>query len=144
MESRNFTEELLRLLPYWHYKIDKPFKVFMKDKMSLETYYCLQVLRRKGPMTMTELTHNLNVSKQQATKLIEHLCEHDFVKRRPMEHDRRCIAIEVTKRAEDYMEERIFRDTQFIERLEQKLGTEDTRRLEQAVVTLLQILSKLD
>lgn len=144
MEQTNFTEDLLKLLPCWHYNINKPFKAFMKDKMSLETYYCLQVMRQKGPMTMTELTHRLNVSKQQATKLIDILCEHHFVKRCSLEYDRRCITIEVTKEAEKYMEENIYQDTAFVEQLEQKLGAEDTRRLGQAVGTLLEILSRLD
>ena len=143
MDNKNFTEELLRLLPYWHYKIDKPFKAFMKDKMSLETYFCLQVLLRKGPMTMTELTRHLNVSKQQATKLIEILCSHDFVRRLPTEHARRCIIIEVTERAKDYMADKIYKDTSFVDKLEQELGSEDMGRLEQAVLTLSDVLSRL-
>ena len=144
MNNKNFTEELLRLLPYWHYRIDKPFKAFMKDKMSLETYYCLQVLLRKGPMTMTELTRHLNVSKQQATKLIEILCIHDFVRRLPTEHDRRCIVIEVTERAKDYMINTIYKDTSFADKLERELGPDDMGRLEQAVLTLSDVLSRLD
>ena len=139
MNNKNFTEELLRLLPYWHYRIDKPFKAFMKDKMSLETYYCLQVLLRKGPMTMTELTRHLNVSKQQATKL-----SHDFVRRLPTEHDRRCIVIEVTERAKDYMINTIYKDTSFADKLKQELGSDDMERLEQAVLTLSDVLSRLD
>ena len=135
MNNKNFTEELLRLLPYWHYRIDKPFKAFMKDKMSLETYYCLQVLLRKGPMTMTELTRHLNVSKQQATKLIEILCSHDFVRRLPTEHDRRCIVIEVTECAKDYMINTIYKDTSFA------AGCADTvRRALQAGLTCSAVL----
>lgn len=141
MENSNFTKELLQLLPYWHYQIDKPFKIFMKDKMSLETYFCLQVLRQKGPMTMTELTRHLNVSKQQATRLIELLCIHQFVRRIPMENDRRCILIEVTCRAEEYMEEKIYQDTEFMEQLEDRLGKENVEKLKDAVETLLKILA---
>ena len=33
-------ETLLAVLPYWHYKIDRPFKQRHKNAMSLETYYC--------------------------------------------------------------------------------------------------------
>ena len=49
MNNKNFTEELLRLLPYWHYRIDKPFKAFMKDKMSLETYTVSRFFSRTVP-----------------------------------------------------------------------------------------------
>ena len=116
----------------------------MLFRSSLETYYCLQVLLRKGPMTMTELTRHLNVSKQQATKLIEILCSHDFVRRLPTEHDRRCIVIEVTERAKDYMINTIYKDTSFADKLKQELGSYDMERLEQAVLTLSDVLSRLD
>ena len=142
--SEQFVQNLLLVMPNWHAKLIKPFKDTLNREMSLETYYCLQVLLRKGPMTMTELTRHLNVSKQQATKLIEILCSHDFVRRLPTEHDRRCIVIEVTERAKDYMINTIYKDTSFADKLKQELGSDDMERLEQAVLTLSDVLSRLD
>ena len=142
--SEQFVQNLLLVMPNWHAKLIKPFKDTLNREMSLETYYCLQVLLRKGPMTMTELTRHLNVSKQQATKLIEILCSHDFVRRLPTEHDRRCIVIEVTGRAKDYMINTIYKDTSFADKLKQELGSDDMERLEQAVLTLSDVLSRLD
>ena len=148
MKSENsaeiFVRRLLQVMPDWHSRLVKPFKEKLNTEMSLETYYCLQVLLRKGPMTMTELTRHLNVSKQQATKLIEILCSHDFVRRLPTEHDRRCIVIEVTERAKDYMINTIYKDTSFADKLKQELGSDDMERLEQAVLTLSDVLSRLD
>ena len=142
--SEEFVQNLLSVLPNWHSKLVRPFKDTLNGEMSLETYYCLQVLLRKGPMTMTELTRHLNVSKQQATKLIEILCSHDFVRRLPTEHDRRCIVIEVTECAKDYMINTIYKDTSFADKLERELGPDDMGRLEQAVLTLSDVLSRLD
>ena len=142
--SEKFVRNLLLVMPDWHAKLVRPFKDSLNKEMSLETYYCLQVLLRKGPMTMTELTRHLNVSKQQATKLIEILCSHDFVRRLPTEHDRRCIVIEVTERAKDYMINTIYKDTSFADKLKQELGSDDMERLEQAVLTLSDVLSRLD
>ena len=139
-----FVYKLLQVMPDWHSRLVRPFKEKLNGEMSLETYYCLQVLLRKGPMTMTELTRHLNVSKQQATKLIEILCSHDFVRRLPTEHDRRCIVIEVTECAKDYMINTIYKDTSFADKLERELGPDDMGRLEQAVLTLSDVLSRLD
>ena len=143
MNNKNFTEELLRLLPYWHYRIDKPFKAFMKDKMSLETYYCLQTLRMRGLATMTELAHELKVPKQQVTKLVDKLCECEFVERVQHAEDRRSVCIRLTPKAVTYLDSYYTKNRAFIESLEEQLTEEDIMRLNQAVGILSDILPKL-
>lgn len=144
LSTNLFIEQLLRLLPYWHYKIDKPFKLFLKDKMSLETYYCLQTLRQKGPMTMSEICRCLKISKQQATKMIDTLYTHHFVERQPGETDRRFISIRVTQQAIDYIESEIYRNPEFVDRLGRTLSAADFAQLQQAIETLLRLLPQLD
>lgn len=140
----NFTEMILKLLPYWYYKIEKPFKMSLKDKMSLETYYCLQILQQDGSMTMTDLAARLKISKQQATKIIDTLNQHHFIERKYNERDRRYIRICVSDSAIQYIEENIYKNTDFPLQLEEKIGKEDVKRLEDAMATLLEILPKLD
>lgn len=140
----NFTEMMLKLLPYWYYKIEKPFKISLKDKMSLETYYCLQILQQDGSMTMTDLAARLKISKQQATKIIDTLNQHHFIERKYNERDRRYIRICVSDSAIQYIEENIYKNTDFPLQLEEKIGKEDVKRLEDAMATLLEILPKLD
>lgn len=144
MQEDRLIEKLIRLLPYWHYRIDKPFKLFLKDKMSLETYYCLQMLRQNGPTTMSELCQRLKISKQQATHLIETLHRHHFVERSINAEDRRFITIQVTGQALDYIEKHIYGDTAFIDQVRQRLSAEELARLEGAVDTLLELLPKLN
>ncbi|WP_294578406.1 MarR family transcriptional regulator [uncultured Anaerofustis sp.] len=139
----NFTRKLLKLLPYWHYKIDKPFKLFIKDKMSLETYYCLQILLENGPMTMSQICNKLNISKQRATTLIEKLYEHKFVERKTNERDRRYIDIFVSKTGKDYIEKNIYNNKEFINSLEKGLTKEDLIKLEGSINTLLEVLTKI-
>ena len=57
-----------------------------------------------------------------------------------------CIrdSIEVTERAKDYMINTIYKDTSFADKLKQELGSDDMERLEQAVLTLSDVLSRLD
>ncbi|WP_294465853.1 MarR family winged helix-turn-helix transcriptional regulator [uncultured Anaerofustis sp.] len=143
IKEMNFTRKLLKLLPYWHYKIDKPFKLFIKDKMSLETYYCLQILLENGPMTMSQICNKLNISKQRATTLIEKLYEHKFVERKTNERDRRYIDIFVSKTGKDYIEKNIYNNKEFINSLEKGLTKEDLIKLEGSINTLLEVLTKI-
>lgn len=143
MEKMNFTRKLLKLLPYWHYQIDKPFKLFIKDKMSLETYYCLQILLENGPMTMSQLCNKLNISKQRATTLIEKLYEHKFVERKTNEKDRRYIDIFVSQTGRNYIEDNIYNDKEFINALKQKLSKEDLIKLESSINALLEVLTNI-
>ena len=143
MNNKNFTEELLRLLPYWHYRIDKPFKAFMKDKMSLETYYCLETVKRCGAITMTNLARELKVPKQQVTKLIDKLSEYQFVERVSNERDRRSVRIQLTPKASAYLDEYYLKNRVFIQMLEEQLTEEELQRLNEAARVLNEILPKL-
>lgn len=143
METGKFVENLLTVLPYWHYKIDRPFKQSLDGGMSLETYYCLQMLRWDGPMTMSELAGRLKITKQQATRTIDRLYACDFVKRLFDENDRRFIKIEITQKALDYIEQNIYQDTEFLKTLESRIGGAEIEELGGAIETLLRILPKL-
>lgn len=147
MNFGQFIEELMIVLPYWHYKIDRPFKQSHSergDNMSLETYYCLQMLRREGAMTMTELSRSLKITKQQATRMIDRLYQYDFVRRETNEKDRRSIRIAATDVAVEYIEKNIYQEAAFLNETERRLSAEEFEELGQAVRTLLRILPKLD
>lgn len=143
MEKERLIENLLTVLPYWHCKIDRPLKQIVKNKMSLETYYCLQILHKNGTLTMSDLAQRLGITKQQATKTIEKLHEYGFVRRIYKEEDRRLIQIEVTQKALDYIEETYYHDKEIIQMLEEKFGEEDLKMFEEAIHILLKILPKL-
>lgn len=147
MDLEQLAEELMMVLPYWHYKIDRPFNTSHKengDQMSLETYYCLQMLRWDGAMTMSELAERLRITKQQATQMIDRLYKHDFVRRLYDQEDRRVIRIEITQRAVEYIKSNVTKHTQFLGGLEQKLTREELDSLSGAMETLLYLLPKLD
>lgn len=147
MNFEQFAEGLMMALPYWHYKIDRPFKVSHKengDSMSLETYYCLQMLRWDGAMTMSELAERLRITKQQATQMIDRLYQYDFVRRMYDREDRRVIRIEITERAVEYIKNNAAKHTDFLDGLEKKLTPEELDSLGGAIETLLRLLPKLD
>lgn len=144
MNTEQFVENLLTVLPYWQYKLVKPLRQALKSEMGIESYYALQTLHQHGAMSMTELSQHLKIPKQQSTKMIDNLCRQNFVCRKPDPSDRRYIYIEITKEGIDSLY-RIFRqDGMFLEKLESKIGEDDLTDLEQAIETLLRILPKLD
>lgn len=144
MKSEQIMENLLAILPYWHCKIDRPFKQSLKEKMSLEAYYCLQTLRQDGPMAMTELAARLRMTKQQATKLVEKLHGPGMVRRVYGEEDRRFITIEITELANHYIEQDYYKNSVFLQQLEEKIGPEELEEFGVAITALLKILPKVD
>lgn len=144
MQSERFIENLFAVLPYWHYKIVKPFGALLKAQMGMEAYYCLQTLRQCGSMTMTELAGRLKITKQQATKTVEKLYEKNFVSRIYGERDRRFIHIKITEEGRRYLEGIFRQDENLVERLEEKIGKEDVKALGEAMETLLRVLPKVD
>lgn len=141
--SAEFVQNLLLVLPNWHSKLVRPFKDLLNREMSLETYYCLETLKLHGTITMTEMSQRLKVPKQQVTKLVDNLSEHQFVERVYDEEDRRVIRIRLTSRAEKYLDEYYLKNTAFIQSLEEQLTEEELIKLNQAVLILGEILPRL-
>lgn len=136
-------ETLMAVLPYWHYKIDRPFKQQHKNAMSLETYYCLQMLHQGGPMTMSQLAGLLHIKKTQATRTIDELHKYGFVRRLADSADRRCIRIEATQVALDYIQTNFNADNEFLHKVEQSLEPAEQAELQAALETLLRVLPKI-
>lgn len=141
--SAEFVQNLLLVLPNWHSKLVRPFKDLLNREMSLETYYCLETLKLSGTITMTEMAQRLKVPKQQVTKQVDNLSDHQFVERVYDEEDRRVIRIRLTPRAEKYLDEYYLKNTAFIQSLEEQLTEEELIKLNQAVLILGEILPRL-
>ena len=141
--SEKFVRNLLLAMPNWHAKLVRPFKDSLDREMSLETYYCLETLRASGTVTMTELAHQLRVPKQQVTKLIDNLSQHQFIERVYKQDDRRAIWIQLTPQAVTYLDEYYLKNKTFIQMLEERLTAEELERLDSAVIILREILPKL-
>lgn len=136
-------DKLLKLLPYWHYEIEKPLKLVQKDKkISFETYYCLKLLSDEKEISMGELAGKLRMSKQQITKIINQLYQYDFVKRINHPTDRRVIHIKITKKALYYMEHELNLNEQFLNLLQENFDVEELKSLEECLDRLITILVK--
>lgn len=143
-KEKKIMDDLLAVLPYWHFKVNKTMKQSLNSEMSLETYYCLQTLRKEGAMTMTEIAHRLKVPKQQATKLIGKLHEHQFVERLQDGGDKRCIRIRITDTAIKYLDRERDQDYVYIKQLKEQIGLDEMLKFGEALEILLEILPKLE
>ena len=142
--SEQFVKNLLLVMPDWHSKLVRPFKETLHGEMSLETYYCMETLRKCETLTMTELAQQLKVPKQQATKLVDALYKHGFIERLNKENDRRMIWLRLTPKAAAYLDEYYLKNKDFLRSLEEKLSEEELHKLNEAVRLLGDILPRLD
>ena len=142
-EVRQMQESLLALLPVWNHRIEKPLKQTLEDGISLEMYYCLQTLRSfNGMLTMSELARWLKTPKQQMTKLINRLVEHELVERVYDPADRRIIKIRITEKALTYINSFLDHDAECFRSILEKMDDQDRREFKAATDTLLRILIK--
>ena len=135
---------LLAIMPQWHYWFAKPFKRLLDDGVSLEMYYCIQFLRLNGEtMTMSELAATTGMTKQQMTKIVNRLIEHNFVERVSDPDDRRIIRLKIKDKAESYINRFLDRDAAYFKEFFDELAPSDRDELAQALATLLRIFKSL-
>lgn len=144
MQTESIQESLLAVLPFWNYRIAKPFKQLLDDGVSMEMYYCLQAIRSfDETMTMSELGQRIHMSKQQMTKIVNRLVEHDFVNRVYDPQNRRVIKVQITEKALAYIQHFSNKNTECFQQLLQNMNEKDLTDFKQAIDTLTRILSKL-
>lgn len=145
MKENNIIPHLIRLLPYWHYKIERSIKQKQKHgQISYESYFCLLILGKQGAMKMSEIAYHLRLSRQQATQLIEKLYQYGMVDRLHNEVDRRSIQIMITEKGIAYLRDNPFDVSSLQEQIDERFNTEEIEAFDQALSVLLQMLAKLD
>ena len=114
MQTSAVQHLLFAVMPQWYCHIAKPFKQLMRDGISLNMYYCIQILQNCGQsLTMSELARYMHIPKQQMTKLCNKLIEQQFVERLPDPDDRRIIRLSLTDRAQEYTERFLREDASY-------------------------------
>ena len=145
MKENQIAEHLIRLLPYWHYKIERSIKQTQKHgQLSYEAYFCLLILGKHGAMKMSEIAYNLRLSRQQATQLIEKLYQYGMVDRLHDVADRRSIQIMITEKGITYLKDNPFDVSSLKEQIDERFNDEEIEAFDQALATLLQMLAKLE
>ncbi len=103
MEIKEMQRLVLAFMPEFHFRVIKPFKQALGDGVSLEMYYCIELLKNSPEwLTMSEFSSGAMMPKQQSTKMIDRLMENGFVKRVSDPGDRRKVRLELTEKGADY------------------------------------------
>ncbi len=135
---------LLGVLPYWNYRIAKPFKQRLDEGVSMEMYYFLQTLRYfGGTMALSELMPFVGMQKQQMTKITNRLAELGFIRRVYDSADRRIIKIQITDKALDYIDHFLMEDMGCYRRLLETMDEKDRQDFKTAVDILMRVLPKI-
>ncbi|HIQ58797.1 MAG TPA: winged helix DNA-binding protein [Candidatus Merdivicinus intestinavium] len=143
-EIRRMEEVLLGVLPWWNYRLAKPFKELLDEGVSLEMYYCIQILRCVGkPITMSELAQFARMPKQQMTKMVNRLVEPGFVERVYDPSDRRVIRIRLTEKASSYIDQFLDQNAGYFRKFLEQIEEGEREEFMKAVEILLRVLPKL-
>ena len=102
--SKNISEHLFLLIPTLYNQVIRPLEGALRTKISPLQFYALMALKREGCMTMSALSCQCGVSKQQSTRLINSLAETGLVERLPCRQDRRLIFICLSPYGEELLE----------------------------------------
>lgn len=141
---RKIQETILDILPYWNYKIIKPFKQLLEEGVSMEVYSCLRVLQASnGIMTMTELAVWMKMTKQQMTKLSNRLVELELVKRVFDPADRRIIKLEITDNARNYIDSFLNCNADYFREMLDCINEKECIEFQTALDSVLKILMKM-
>lgn len=145
MEVSQIQETLLAVMPQWHYWLARPFKHLLKEGVSLEMYYCIQMLRVNGDaMTISELAARTGMTKQQMSKLVNRLIEHGFVDRESDPDDRRLARIRITDAALDYIGCFLETDAVYYKDFFNSMEPSEREEFGRSLQTILRILDKSD
>lgn len=143
MEAKEIQKDLLMLLPHFNYRIIRPVKQLLDDGVSLEMYYCLQILRANDAMTMTKFSQMVNMPKHQLSKMSNRLFEQNFIERIDDSADRRITKIKITDTAIDYMDKFRSDNTDCYHEFMDYLEPDELNRFGEAVRTILDLFCKV-
>lgn len=143
MEMEQIKETILMLLPHLNARIVKPVKHLLDENVSLEMYYCLQILRMNGTMTMTDFSRQIQIPKYQLSKMSNQMYEKGFIERIFDERDRRIIRIKITDKAIQYMNDFLKKNTDCFQDLFDAMTEQDKKDFEVALNNLFRIFSTI-
>ncbi len=101
----NVAGDFLALLAYMRDKFIRPFEQKTRSRLSHVQFFAVSLLHLKGSLSMSELAHEMQISKQQLSPLVYRLINQGLLVRKPDENDRRIVRMEVTEQGRKMVEE---------------------------------------
>ena len=104
-KAENVADIFLSLFNEMHEKFTRKGEKITRPRIAAGQFFALTILHRKGPLSISELANELQISKQQTTPLICRLIDNNLAVRMADEHDRRIVRIEITTTGNATIEE---------------------------------------
>lgn len=143
--EKTLYQNIIHILPHWHYKIERSIKQKQKNKnISYETYFCLLILKKGGLVKMSEIARDLRLSKQQATQMIDKLYQHGMIDRQDDPQDRRSILIGINDKGRQFLIDNPLDTSPLQEQIQTHLTADEQAEFNQAIETLLRLFRKWD
>ena len=137
-------DELYLLLPLFRKKLFKHKKMLHHNRMPHSYYHILKVLKKLGPLPISEISRRVYISKSNMTSLIDKLVENGLAERIPDKNDRRVIKIALTNKGNELLNEWRVHSNQEIKNRLSSLSDEDLEKFYESTKNMKHILDKLD
>lgn len=146
-EERNADElvvQTLSVLPLMAKKLFGPIHVLHNSDLHHTHFHIMNIIADAGNIRTTEIARKLAIKKSNLTPLISKLKSKNFIYRHKDEIDRRVIYIQLTEEGNAFLNEKKKMLEKEVEERLTALTNEDRNLLQESVLNLHTILSKLD
>ncbi len=121
-------------------KIMKQMTAILKGRLTASQFFAVAAVLGNGRMAMSELADRMDISRQQATKIVNQLVESGYMCRISSIEDRRIIEIDLTNSARSFMAGFITEFTDALHSRFSTLGNEEQEELKAAIESFNRIL----
>lgn len=136
-------EKLSGLIPTFKRKFVRPLEQQVKYGLTPLQLHVMTILSEHDYLSMTELSQETRMCKQQMTPLIDKLMEHGFVSREPDVNDRRLLRISLTPEGARFLKDTRATVVKILKDRIEGLEEHDLERLDQALEDLFTIFKKI-
>jgi DNA-binding MarR family transcriptional regulator len=133
--SQKFIETLILIHNNFYRQTNLP--------IPLNQFGTLMVLFTEESVSITDISHILNISKQQMTTVIDKLVCNGMVQKKPDPKDRRRSVITLTPAGQKIIDDQNERVRQLFNQHMQQLNQEETTQLSHSILTFNQLLEKM-
>jgi DNA-binding MarR family transcriptional regulator len=140
----NVAGSLLLLIAYIKDNFFRTFEQKTRTRLSHAQHQAVSILCRKGSLSMSELAHEMMISKQQLTPLVCKLLEQGLLVRRADENDRRIVRLEISDQGRKTIMRLINEGRQDLMKRLSVLPASEMDELERMLIRILEILKNVE
>ncbi len=144
MKTSELQELLFLTMPHWHYRLAKPFKQLLNEGVGIETFYCIEMLRRSDDLlTISETARRMGIPKQQMTRIADRMIDLGLAERVGDPSDRRITRLKLTDEAGSFVDRFLGQDAVYYKNLFDSMTEKDREDFKNALESIRDIFERL-